>query len=148
MKGRLMNLTYRLGVERSVIFTGPLPEKYKYAALASSEALILPSSFEAQGLVLMEAQALGIPVIATKQGGVPYFIRDGVNGILIDYGRPDQIVKAVKIILEDRDFARRMGENGRRLAEKHTWDSIANKTLAIYEDLVETSAKNVVSSAS
>jgi len=141
MMGRLMNLTHRLGVERSVIFTGPLPEEYKYAALASSEALILPSSFEAQGLVLMEAQALGIPVIATRQGGVPYFIRDGENGILIDYGRPDQIVKAVKTILEDRDLARRMGENGRRLAEKHTWDSIANKMLAIYEDMTEASAK-------
>ena len=148
MMGRLMNLTHKLGVERSVIFTGPLPEEYKYAALASSEALILPSSFEAQGLVLMEAQALGIPVIATKQGGVPYFIRDGVNGILIDYGRPDQIVKAVKTILEDRDLARRMGENGRRLAEKHTWDSIANKMLTIYEDMANASAKNVVSSAS
>jgi len=141
MMDRLMNLTHRLGVERSVIFTGPLPEKYKYAALASSEALILPSSFEAQGLVLMEAQALGIPVIATRQGGVPRFIRDGENGILIDYGRPDQIVKAVKMILEDRDLARKMGENGRKLAEKHTWDSIANKILTIYEDVARASAK-------
>ena len=71
-----------LKIEKNIIFTGPLSEKEKYAAIASSKALILPSSFEAQGLVLLEAQAIGTPVIATKQGGIPYFIRNNENGIL------------------------------------------------------------------
>ena len=134
MLWELKKLAHELRVERNIIFTGPLSEREKYAAIAASDMLILPSSFEAQGLVLLEAQALGTPVIATRQGGVPYFIKDGVNGILIEYGRPDQIAEASKRILKDESLARRLGETGRKLAEEYTWDKIAEKILPIYEE--------------
>ena len=134
MMWKLKGLAHRLRVEKNTIFTGVLSEEDKYAAIASSEALILPSSFEAQGLVLLEAQALGIPVIATRQGGVPYFIKDGRNGILIEYGKPDQIADALRRILENEGLARRLGENGRCLAKEYTWDKIAQRILSVYED--------------
>ena len=134
MMWRLKKLAHELRVERNMVFTGPLSEKDKYAAISSSEALILPSSFEAQGLVLLEAQALGVPVIATRQGGIPYFIKDGRNGILIEYGKPDQIADALSKILKDEGLARRLGETGRCLAEKFTWDKIAERILSVYED--------------
>ena len=134
MLSRLKELAYELNVEKNIIFTGSLSEKDKYSAIVSSEALILPSSFEAQGLVLLEAQALGIPVIATRQGGVPYFIKDGENGILIEYGRPDQIAEALRRILKDENLARRLGETGRYLAKEYTWEKIAERILSVYED--------------
>jgi len=130
---RLKKLARELRIENNTIFTGPLSEKDKYAAIASSEALILPSSFEAQGLVLLEAQALGIPVIATRQGGIPHFIKDGKNGILIEYGKPDQIAEVLKKILKNENLARRLGETGRRLAKEFTWDKIAERILSVYE---------------
>jgi len=130
---RLKNLARELEVEKNVIFTGPLSENDKYAAIASSEALILPSSFEAQGLVLLEAQALGIPVIATRQGGIPCFVKDGENGILIEYGKPLQIVEAVKRILTDKNLARRLGETGKEIAKNFSWDRIAERILSVYE---------------
>jgi len=126
-----------LGIERNIVFTGPLSEGEKYAAIASSEALVLPSSFEAQGLVLLEAQILGKPVVATRQGGIPYFIKNGENGILIEYGKPDQIAEALRSILTDEAFARRLGENGRRMAKEYTWDRIAEEILSVYEDALE-----------
>ncbi|MCD6089370.1 glycosyltransferase family 4 protein, partial [Candidatus Bathyarchaeota archaeon] len=133
----LKELACKLGVERNIVFTGPLSEEEKYAAIASSEALVLPSSFEAQGLVLLEAQILGKPVVATRQGGIPYFIKNGENGILIEYGKPDQIAEALRSILTDESFARRLGENGRRVAEEYTWDRIAGEILSVYEDALE-----------
>ena len=134
MLSKMKRLTCELNIEKNIIFTGPLSEKDKYSAIVSSEALILPSSFEAQGLVLLEAQALGIPVIATRQGGVPYFIKDGENGILIEYGRPDQIAEALRRILKDENLARRLGETGRYLAKEYTWEKIAERILSVYED--------------
>jgi len=134
MMWKLERLAHELRVEKNIIFTGPLPEKDKYAAIASSEALVLPSSFEAQGLVLMEAQALGTPVIATRQGGVPYFIKNYENGILIDYGRPLQIAEALKKVLNDEKLAHRLGETGKSIAKEYTWDRITEKILSIYED--------------
>ncbi|RJS94217.1 glycosyltransferase family 1 protein [Candidatus Bathyarchaeota archaeon] len=134
MMRKLKKLAYELRVEKNIVFTGPLSEKEKYAAIASSEALVLPSSFEAQGLVLMEAQALGTPVIATRQGGVPYFIKDYENGILIDYGRPTQIAEALKKVLNDEKLAHKLGETGKSIAKKYTWDRIAEKILSVYED--------------
>jgi len=136
MMKKLKELACKLKVERNIIFTGPLSEEAKYAAIASSKVLVLPSSFEAQGLVLLEAQALGIPVIATRQGGVPYFIKDGENGLLIEYGKPDQIAEALKKILNDEDLARRLGEDGRRSAKEYTWDRIAEMILSVYEDAI------------
>jgi len=133
----LKELACKLGVERNIVFTGPLSEEEKYAAIASSEALVLPSSFEAQGLVLLEAQILGKPVVATRQGGIPYFIKNGENGILIEYGKPDQIAEALRSILTDESFARRLGENGKRMAKEYTWDRIAEEILSVYEDALE-----------
>jgi len=134
MLWKLKRLAHELKVEKNTIFTGPLSEEDKYAAIASSEALILPSSFEAQGLVLLEAQALGTPVIATRQGGIPYFIKDNENGVLIEYGKPIQIAEAAKKILKDKSLARRLGETGKSIAKEFTWDRIAEKILSVYED--------------
>jgi glycosyltransferase involved in cell wall biosynthesis len=134
MMPRLKRLAHELKVEENTIFTGPLSERDKYSAIAASEALILPSSFEAQGLVLMEAQALGTPVIATRQGGIPYFIKDGENGLLIEYGKPSQIAEALKKILDDESLARRLGETGRSIAKEYTWDRIAERILSVYEE--------------
>ena len=134
MLWKLKKLARELRVEKNTIFTGPLSEKDKYAAIASSEALILPSSFEAQGLVLLEAQALGTPVIATRQGGIPYFIKDDENGILIEYGKPVQIAEAVKKILRDKSLARRLRETGRSIAKEYTWDRVTERILSVYEE--------------
>ena len=134
MMTRLKRLAHELKVEENTVFTGPLSEKEKYSAIAASKALVLPSSFEVQGLVLMEAQALGTPVIATRQGGVPYFIKDGENGLLIEYGKPSQIAEALRKILEDESLARRLGDAGRNIAKDYTWDRIAEGIFSVYEE--------------
>jgi len=109
--------------------------------------LVLPSKKEAQGIVLLEAQAMGKPVIATRQGGIPYFIKDGENGILIDYGRPDQIANAVEKLLFDRDFREKIGKEGKETARMFTWDVITRKILDVYELVVE-EYRNRISKAS
>jgi len=136
-KKMLMELSQNLNLDKNVIFTGELSDEDKLQAIACSDMLILPSKKEAQGIVLLEAQAMGKPVIATRQGGIPYFIKDGENGVLIDYGRPDQIAKAVEKLLSDREFREKIGKKGKETARMFTWDIITQKILDIYELIIE-----------
>ena len=146
-KRMLMELSQNLRLDKDVIFTGELSEEDKLKAIACSDMLVLPSKKEAQGIVLLEAQAMGKPVIATRQGGIPYFIKDGENGILIDYGRPDQIANAVEKLLFDRDFREKIGKKGKETARMFTWDVITRKILDVYELVVE-EYRNRISKAS
>lgn len=146
-KKMLIELSQNLRLDKDVIFTGELSEQDKLQAIACSDMLVLPSKKEAQGIVLLEAQAMGKPVIATRQGGIPYFIEDGENGILIDYGRPDQIANAVEKLLFDRDFREKIGKKGTKTARMFTWDVITQKILDVYELVVE-EYRNRISKAS
>jgi glycosyltransferase involved in cell wall biosynthesis len=136
-KKTLMELSQNLRLDKNVIFTGELSEEDKLQAIACSDMLILPSKKEAQGIVLLEAQAMGKPVIATRQGGIPYFIKDGEDGILIDYGRPDQIANAVEKLLSDREFREKIGKKGKETARMSIWDIITQKILDVYESIIE-----------
>jgi len=135
-KMMLMELCQKLRLNKDVIFTGELSEEDKLKAISSSDILVLPSKKEAQGIVLLEAQAAGKPVIATRQGGIPYFIKDGENGILIDYGRPDQIANAVKKLLDNKEFREKLGKKGKEMARMFTWDIITQKILDVYESII------------
>jgi len=146
-KKMLIELSQKLCLDKDVIFTGELSEQDKLQAIACSDMLVLSSKKEAQGIVLLEAQAMGKPVIATRQGGIPYFIKDGENGILIDYGRPDQIANAVEKLLFDRDFREKIGKKGKETARMFTWDVITRKILDVYELVIE-DYRNRISKAS
>jgi len=136
-KKMLMELSQKLCLDKDVIFTGKLSEQDKLQTIACSDMLVLPSKKEAQGIVLLEAQAMGKPVIATRQGGIPYFIKDGENGILVDYSRPDQIANAVEKLLSDREFREKIGKKGRETARMFTWDVITQEILDVYELIIE-----------
>jgi len=136
-KKMLMELSQGLRLEKDVVFTGELSEEDKLKAIATCDMLVLPSKKEGQGIVLLEAQAMGKPIIATRQGGIPYFIKDGENGILVDYGRPDQIVSAVEQLLSDTEFRQRISRKGKETARMFTWDMITQKILDIYELVID-----------
>ena len=143
----LIELSQRLRLDKDVIFTGELSEQDKLQAIACSDMLVLSSKKEAQGIVILEAQAMGKPVIATRQGGIPYFIKDGENGILVDYGRPDQIANAVGKLLSDREFREKIGKKGTKTARMFTWDVITQRILDVYELVIE-DYRNRISKAS
>jgi glycosyltransferase involved in cell wall biosynthesis len=98
---------------------------------------VLPSVFESFGIVLIEAQASGKPVIGTRVGGVPEAIKDGESGLLIDPGNVEQLAESIVRLLLDEELAREMGENG-KIYVKSRFDIKKNVTQItnIYEDLI------------
>jgi 1,2-diacylglycerol 3-alpha-glucosyltransferase len=76
----------RLGLKDRVVFTGFLPDGDLRAAYATADMLVIPSTFETQGLVVLEAMASGTPVVGIRRRAIPEFVKDGVNGCLFEEG--------------------------------------------------------------
>lgn len=111
-----------------------LVDAYRRAAVT-----VLPSTTDAEsfGMVLAEANACGRPVVASRVGGVPGFVRDGENGLLATPGDAADLADRIVAVLQDPDRARAMGAAGRRrVVADHDWDDLAAATRDVLKDAV------------
>ncbi len=92
-------------------------------------------NFEGFGLVYLEAGACGLPVVATRTGGVSDAVLDGKTGFLVDPQDVDGISQAITHLLSDPDLARRMGQANREWAETLTWERNASQYFQAYREL-------------
>ncbi len=134
-KENILLLTKRLGIQDKVHFMGnrrDIPQ-----LLADSDALVLSTiTQEAFGRVIIEAQAIGVPVVATKVGGVVDIVEHEKTGLLVLPKDPDAIASAVLRLMNDRKLGDAMAMEARRLVEgKYTLDQMALKTLAVYDEV-------------
>jgi len=102
----------REGLGRNVVFAGYLPEKDLGTAYAMCDAFILPSVREGFGLVVVEAWLYKKPVIVSSYAGVADLIEDGVNGLLFDPNKTDQLASKIIKVLTDEELAERLGKEG------------------------------------
>ena len=80
--------------------------------------------------------ACGVPVIATRVGGIPELIKDGKTGLLVPPGDPKALADAIIYLLDNEKERRKLGKNGRELVEKnHSIDKMAKKYLDIYKEV-------------
>lgn len=135
---RLKALAKRLDVQDGVLFTGHLSLDLFRSAVAAGDVFVLPSEWEAFGIVLAEAMACERPCVATKVGGAPDVVVDGETGHLVDYGHSDALAEAVSGLLADPAKARRFGEAGRkRVKAEFTWDAVVDRTEQLYHEMLE-----------
>jgi glycosyltransferase involved in cell wall biosynthesis len=107
-----------------------LPTLYNCA-----DVFVLPSIQEGQGIVLLEAEASGVPVVAFVIGGVNEAVKNGETGLLVERGDAEALADGLLKVLGDSALRERMGIAGRRfVAEKFTWDLCARRMLAIYHE--------------
>jgi glycosyltransferase involved in cell wall biosynthesis len=86
----------------------------------SSDIIVVPSRWqEPLGLINLEAGACGKPVVATRVGGIPEIIRDGVNGFLVDAQNVEMLTARVNRLVEDKELRQHLGTEGRRLVERN-----------------------------
>lgn len=136
MKAHLHNVSYHLGVNHAVRFTGFLHENDKIDLLKACEVVCVPSRNEPFGIVVLEAWSAGKPVVAIHGTGAGELIWHDVTGLKV-YGYPSSIAWGIKNIFSDFEKAGWMGRNGRLAAEtEFAWDKIAAETLKVYEELI------------
>lgn len=133
---RLEDLARALGVAERVIFFPPQPQSRLADFYAAAEALLVPSRSESFGLVALEAQACGTPVVAAAVGGLRYVIQDGITGALVPGHDPADHAQRLLDILSDRRLARRMGAAAVRHSMRFSWDATASAALAVYRELL------------
>jgi glycosyltransferase involved in cell wall biosynthesis len=119
----------------SVTFVGHEPHDRAVARIASASVLVNPSLSEAFGMSLVEALAVGTPVIATRVGGMPDILEATGGGILVEKENPRVLADALVALLSDPDRAAEIGCRGAaRIQDLYGWDRIADATHAVYRE--------------
>lgn len=125
----------QLGCDKLVRFLGF--RKDSADLIAAADLVILPSVAEAFGLVLTEALYLGAPVVATRTGGIPEIVDDGVDGVLVRPADTSALVSAIVELLNDEDRRKRMAGAGRaKVLERFRFEDMVRSYETIYEGLV------------
>lgn len=135
-KEELKELTRRLGLEDRVIFTGfrtDVPD-----LLAALSVVVSPSlGLEGLSNSLLESMAAGVPVVATRVGGTPEIVEDGVSGLLVPPGDPEALAAALSRLLQDRITAKRLGQSARRqVFSRYSLEQAVASTERLYHDLL------------
>ncbi len=133
---RLMDLASAVGVEDRVMFFPPQPQGRLADFYSAAEAVLVPSRSESFGLVALEAQACGTPVIAAETGGLRYIVRDGETGFLVPGYDPGDYAARLIELLSHPNRARRMGDAAVVHALRFSWDATAAEVLAVYRELL------------
>ena len=110
LSGELQDLSQNLGISNSVFFFGKFAEVIPF--YNRMDIFILPSLYEGFGIVLLEAMASGVPVVATNVDGIKEVVEDGKSGILVPPKNPEAIAKAVTRIIEDTQLQNDLVEEG------------------------------------
>jgi UDP-glucose:(heptosyl)LPS alpha-1,3-glucosyltransferase len=125
------DLARQIGVGERVLFLGP---KSQTAPLyAAADIFLMPSRYEAFSLVMLEAAASGLPIIATRVSGVTDFLVDGTSAFIVD-STPGGVAGALGQLVDDTALTRTMGAEARRRAEVFGWECIADRIDRLYRE--------------
>jgi glycogen(starch) synthase len=131
----LESLAAELRLRSRVHFFGRLSREEVHAAMRKAKVFVVPSRLEPFGIVILEAWAAGVPVIATSVGGPSQFVEDRKSGILVDPNRTDNFARVLDEVVRDDTLRHRIAEGGRARVIDFSWDRIADRYREIYAGL-------------
>ena len=130
---------HALGVADRVVIRGKVTTEELQASYARAAVFVLPSVLDARGdteglgVVLVEAMNYATPVVASRIGGIPDIVEDGVSGLLVPAGDSAALAAAIGRLIADQGLARRLGDAGRaRVLERFGWEAIIRRWKDIY----------------
>ena len=135
LKAELRTQAEGLGITPNVLFEGAVADVRPW--LAVFDLLVLASRREGMGRVLMEAMAMGVPVIGTKVGGIPEVIEHGVNGKLVDSEDSSALTATILGLLSDPETCRGQIKEGRRSVREFGIDRVGGEIGKVYEQLID-----------
>jgi glycosyltransferase involved in cell wall biosynthesis len=124
LESEIKQLAAELNLCDSVTFPGFLTLAQKQKLFSESDIFVNTNRTDNMPVAVVEACAFGLPVVATNVGGLPFLLKHGETGILVDSEDVDGMSWAIKSLLEDSQFANKLSTNGRVLAEKSAWTNV------------------------
>jgi glycosyltransferase involved in cell wall biosynthesis len=140
LRGTVERRIRRLGLAANVTVTGFVSRAQVAAHLAHADVLALPSRYEELGTAIVEAMAMGVPVVASRAGGIPEVVDDGRTGQLVPPGDPRALAAALDGLLSDPVRRAEMAAAAIDAARAYAWDDLAAEVLATYEAVLAGSA--------
>jgi glycosyltransferase involved in cell wall biosynthesis len=139
MRDSYQQLAREAGLGARVIFPGKVSHDQLRAYYSAADVVVLPSDPpESFGMVLIEANACGRPVIASDIPGVSSVVDDGVTGLLFKQGDTNDLLAKLETLLRDSDLRQQFGQAGKeKVSRSYSWSAIAQKLETLYENLIE-----------
>lgn len=136
--GPLANVVARvaeLGLSERFVFHGSLPQDELPLAYSAADVVAVPSRYESFGLVAVEALACGVPVVASRAGGLKFTIDEGVSGLLVRMGSANALAEGLGAVLRDDALRAELSANARPSVERFSWQAVAASVLTVYRRL-------------
>lgn len=132
----LHDLVQARGLQQDVWFAGPMARAELAHAMRGAAAVIIPSHSETYGLVALEASACGVPVLASRVGGLEDAVVEGVTGILLPDRDPQLWANTIGDLIADPVRRARLGRAGTEHARRFSWEAMADSWTKIYRSLL------------
>src|SRR5690606_9967178 len=139
----LQKLAARLGITDVVRFHPPVAQDRLADWFRAASVLVVPSYSESFGLVAIEAQATGTPVLAAAVGGLPVAVRDGETGFLVQGHDPAAYARVLRTFADEPHLVERMGAAAARHARSFGWDTAAAATADVYTAALQAHRRRV-----
>ena len=131
----LQKLAQHLGVTEQIEFIGAIPPSQIAEEYRTADLFVLASYFEAFGIVLVEAMASGVPIVATKVGGIPTVVEDGVSAKLVPAGDAVSLAQAIRSLVTSEDRLHHMAIAARERSQQFDLNIVLDKLVTTYQSL-------------
>jgi D-inositol-3-phosphate glycosyltransferase len=135
-KQSLTGLADDLGLSDRVTFLDAVRHDDLPLYYNAADICVVPSYYESFGLVAVEAMACGVPVVASRVGGLKETVIDGRTGYLVPWRCPDPFAERLELLLSNEPLRRKLGREARAAAERFRWSEVAARVEDVYHDLV------------
>lgn len=132
---RLVKICKKLGIEKYVIFKGEMRWNETLAYYAQADIFVLPSINEPFGVVIVEALASGLPIVASNVDGIPEILKSGKNGLLVQPGNSRELEGAMINLLTDDSLCKKFSVNALKTAEEFSWERNINRYINLFNSL-------------
>lgn len=139
LKKHLIDRSKDLGIEDKVNFLGHISHNDVLKLLNKTDIFVMPSIYNSEtfGVAALEASAMGVPVIASRVGGVPEVIRNGETGLLVEKENVKELTNAILKLVSNRDLWRKMSVEGRNFVlENFVWEKNVERMEMVYKRLL------------
>jgi D-inositol-3-phosphate glycosyltransferase len=134
---RLEGIARDVGVADAVEFVGPVAHDALPRYYNAADVVVVPSFYESFGLVAVEAMASGVPVVASRVGGLPSTVADGRTGYLIPWRCPEPFAEKIELLLRNEPLRAALGAAGVERMHGYSWEAVANRLCHLYLDVID-----------
>lgn len=128
-------LAKELGIESNVRFTGYLKKTDWIALSTQSDFFINTTTADNMPVSVMEAMALGLPIVSTNVGGIPYLLNDGINSYLVDNNDDQRMANCIRSLIAESKAGMHIASEARKQSEKLSWDKVGHQWISLIDKL-------------